>query len=66
MLSGITPTSLLSQAAAEAGYSFEHLISRLIERGLEDTGIGIGIDIPSSCESTHGEQLGTRSRLLAL
>lgn len=33
-LPGMTPTSLVPQAAAEAGYSFNDLIARLIELGL--------------------------------
>lgn len=33
-LPGMTPTSLLPQAAAAAGYTFENLLARLIELGL--------------------------------
>lgn len=35
---GMTPTSLLPQAAAEAGYSFSKLLDRLIELALEGAG----------------------------
>lgn len=35
-LPGMTPTSLLPQAAAEAGYSFEDLIAKLVALGLAE------------------------------
>ena len=37
---GMTPTSLLPQAAAEAGFSFSELLDRLIELSLEGRHIG--------------------------
>lgn len=37
---GMTPTSLLPQAAAKAGYPFPELLDRLIQLGLEERGKG--------------------------
>lgn len=39
-LPGMTSTSLLPQAAAQAGYDFPALLEKLIELGLEDHGCG--------------------------
>lgn len=37
-LPGMTPTSLLPQAAAQAGFSFQNLVARLMQLGLERFG----------------------------
>lgn len=43
-LPGMTQTSLLPQAAAAAGYSFEELLARLIELGISDASNGDDTD----------------------